>query len=95
MPTSPDNQSPPLQRLLLVRRSSLGDIVNTMPTLVALRRGFPDAYIAWLVDRRFAQILEGHECLDEIIPVRRYSARKALPLVSELRRARRLPVHRS
>ena len=90
MPSSPDNPSQPPRRLLLVRRSSLGDIVNTMPTLVALRRRFPDAYIAWLVDRRFAQILEGHECLDEVIPVRRYSARKVVPLLGELRQARRL-----
>ncbi len=59
-------------RILLARRSSIGDIVLTMPTLVALRRGFPDAYIAWMVDRRFHEIVKGHDCLDEVIPVPRY-----------------------
>jgi len=59
-------------RILLARRSSIGDIVLTMPTLVALRRGFPDAYIAWMVDSRFREIIEGHDCLDEVIPVPRY-----------------------
>jgi len=58
--------------MLLTRRSSMGDIVLTMPTLVALRRGFPDAYIAWMVDDRFRGIIEGHDCLDEVIPVPRY-----------------------
>ncbi len=59
-------------RILLARRSSMGDIVLTMPTLVALRRGFPDAYIAWMVDSRFREIIEGHDCLNEVISVPRY-----------------------
>ncbi len=86
----PDHQPARPQRLLIARRSSLGDIVCTMPTLVALRRGFPDAHIAWLVDHRFREILEGHECLDEVIPIRRHSARKLLPLIAEVRRVKKL-----
>jgi len=90
MATSPKPQIEPPQRLLLIRRSSIGDIVNTMPTLVALRRGFPDAHISWLVDHRFQEILQGHDCLDDVIPVRRHSAREIIPLIGELLRARRL-----
>jgi len=67
-----ERQSEEPLRILLARRSSIGDIVLTMPTLVALRRGFPDAYIAWMVDNRFREIIEGHDCLDEVIPVPRY-----------------------
>ncbi len=69
--------------MLLARRSSIGDIVLAMPTLVALRRGFPDAYIAWMVDSRFREIVEGHDCLDEVIPVPRYPGHPSLRFVQE------------
>ncbi|MFO0767953.1 MAG: hypothetical protein U0231_14460 [Nitrospiraceae bacterium] len=32
-----------LRRLLMVKPSSLGDIVHAMPTVASLRRGFPEA----------------------------------------------------
>ena len=63
-------------RILIVRRSSLGDIIVGLPALVALRRGLPDAYIAWLVEDNFADLLRGHDCLDEVITIRRLSARQ-------------------
>jgi len=70
-------------RMLLTRRSSMGDIILTMPTLVALRRGFPDAHIAWMVDSRFREIIEGHDCLDEVIPVLRYPGQAPLRFLRE------------
>ena len=69
--------------MLLTRRSSMGDIILTMPTLVALRRGFPDAYIAWMVDSRFREIIEGHDCLDEVIPVLRYPGHAPIRFLRE------------
>lgn len=89
MRVSPAPQNPDELRLLIVRRSSLGDIVNTLPTLVALRRGFPQAYIAWLVDRRFREVLEGHPALDEIIDMHRHSLGQVLGLLGEARRVGR------
>lgn len=76
------------QRILIVRRSSLGDIVHTMPLLVALRRRFPQAYIGWLVDYRFAEVLEGHKCLDEVITIRRYSWRQSFAVAQEVYQVR-------
>ncbi len=78
-----ERQSKDPLRILLARRSSMGDIVLTMPTLVALRRGFPDAYIAWMVDNRFREIIEGHDCLDEVIPVPRYPGHAPLRFLRE------------
>lgn len=57
----------PPERLLIIKPSSLGDVVHALPVLVALRAAYPDAYIAWLVDSRFAPLLEQHPLLDEII----------------------------
>ena len=61
----------------------MGDIVLTMPTLVALRRGFPDAYIAWMIDDRFREVIEDHDCLDEVIPVPRYPGHAPIRFLRE------------
>ncbi|HSW00193.1 MAG TPA: glycosyltransferase family 9 protein [Sedimentisphaerales bacterium] len=55
------------QNILLIKPSSLGDIVMALPALSSLRRSFPQARISWLVRPGFAPILEGHPHLDEII----------------------------
>lgn len=55
------------QRILIIKPSSLGDIVHGLPVLAALRRRFPDAYVAWLAARPFAPLLQGHPLLNEII----------------------------
>lgn len=45
-------------RILVVRLSSLGDVVHAIPAVAALRRRFPDARIDWLVDDRFCELVE-------------------------------------
>ncbi|MBI5865899.1 MAG: lipopolysaccharide heptosyltransferase II [Planctomycetes bacterium] len=55
-------------RILLIKPSSLGDIIHALPVLAALRRTWPNAHIAWLVGSSFAPLLEGHPLLNEIIP---------------------------
>ena len=60
-------QMPKPNRILIVRLSALGDVVNTLPALTALRRGHPKAHIAWLVEDRAADILHSHPLLDEVI----------------------------
>ncbi len=55
------------QRILVVKPSSFGDIVHSLPFLHVLRRGFPDAHIAWVVGRSNADLLTGHPDLDEVI----------------------------
>ncbi|MEM0970912.1 MAG: glycosyltransferase family 9 protein, partial [Verrucomicrobiota bacterium] len=54
-------------RLLIVKPSSLGDIVHTLPLLRLLRKENPNAEIRWLVNRIWAPLLEGHPDLDGII----------------------------
>ena len=55
------------KRILIIKPSSLGDIVHALPVLAALRRADPGADIAWLASRSFAALLEGHPLLDEVI----------------------------
>jgi ADP-heptose:LPS heptosyltransferase len=48
------------RRILLVRLSSLGDVVCAMPLAVGLRRRYPRARLLWAVEPDAAPLLEGH-----------------------------------
>jgi ADP-heptose:LPS heptosyltransferase len=52
------------QRILVVRLSHLGDVVQTLPLFHALRARFPEARIGWAVEMRFEGILDGLSGLD-------------------------------
>lgn len=56
-----------LKNILIIKPSSLGDIILALPALTALRKSFPDAKISWLIRPEFAPILENHPHLTEII----------------------------
>ncbi|MEJ2092284.1 MAG: lipopolysaccharide heptosyltransferase I [Syntrophobacterales bacterium] len=53
-------------RILLVKLSSLGDVIHTLPTLEALRSLYPEGHITWLVEEAQAPVLAGHPALDEV-----------------------------
>jgi lipopolysaccharide heptosyltransferase I len=55
------------RRVCLIKPSALGDIVQTLPVLEALRRQWPQAHIAWVVKGSLAGVLRGHPGIDEII----------------------------
>lgn len=57
-------------RILLVRTSSLGDVVHALPVLVALRRHLPHARLGWVIEEPYAPLLAGHPDLDQLIVVR-------------------------
>ncbi len=63
-------------RICLIKPSALGDVVQTLPILPVLKARFPDAQISWVIRDSFANLLEGHPCLDEIIP---FSRRSSVP----------------
>ncbi len=52
---------------LLIRLSSLGDIIHALPALACLRRSFPRAKIAWATEPPGKEILDLVPLLDEII----------------------------
>jgi heptosyltransferase I len=58
--------STPANKILLVRFSALGDVIQTLPVLTMLRDGFPDAKIGWAIDAELAPAIEGHPALDYI-----------------------------
>jgi lipopolysaccharide heptosyltransferase I len=53
-----------MNRVLIVRLGSLGDIVHAIPVAAALRRAYPAARIDWLVSARYREILDLVPILD-------------------------------
>ena len=58
-------------RILIVKPSSLGDVIHALPTVNLIRRRYPAAHIAWLVNDSFASLLKHCPVIDEVIPFRR------------------------
>jgi len=56
-----------LKSILVVRLSAIGDIVFASPLVAALRRRWPEARIAWLVQPECAALLDRHPDLDAVI----------------------------
>lgn len=59
--------TPKLERILIIKPSSLGDVVTTLPLLCDLRRAYSEARIDWLVAPAFSPLVEGHEALSNVI----------------------------
>jgi lipopolysaccharide heptosyltransferase I len=55
--------------VLIVKLSSIGDVVHTLPAAALLRRALPNARIAWVVERRAGAILKDSPVIDELIEV--------------------------
>lgn len=77
-------------KILVVRLSSLGDVLHLFPAVSDLRRHFPDAEIHWLVEPAFAETAGWHSAVDKVIvvPLRAHKKTwwKMPSLLSKLRR---------
>ena len=64
------------ERIALIKPSALGDVVHCLPLLSAVRKRFPRAHLAWIVNSSYAPLLEGHPDLDAIIKFDRGAMRQ-------------------
>jgi len=83
------------QKILIIRISSLGDIVNVLPAVACLKKRYPLAAIDWLVSSNYVNLLENNPDINRIIPWDRElwrtqqllsAARKMTELIRQLRR---------
>lgn len=58
--------SPP-RRLLIIKPSSFGDIVHSLPALAVLRRHWPQTLIDWLIKEEWAELLIDHPALNDVL----------------------------
>ena len=75
-------------KILIVRTSSLGDLIHMLPAISDIARQVPGAQIDWLVEDSFAQIPAWHPAVNEVIRVAHRRWRKAW-WSTEVRAARR------
>jgi lipopolysaccharide heptosyltransferase I len=61
----------PPRRIAIIKPSALGDVMHALPVLCALRRRFPGAHLAWVLNSVYAPLLRPHPDLDEVIPLDR------------------------
>lgn len=58
-------------KILIIKPSSLGDVIQALPVLRLLKKHYPASEIYWWVDARFASLLEGDPDLAGVIPFQR------------------------
>lgn len=83
---------PDAPRILLVRLRLIGDVAFTTPILRALRRRFPDAHIAYVVEPSAAPVIAGNPHVNELLVIPKRSGiarlRDDFAMAQRLRRGR-------
>jgi ADP-heptose:LPS heptosyltransferase len=93
MDNLPNSQvgAPPInpKRIIIILNGAIGDVVRALPLLGRIRRGFPNAHIAWAIEPKSAPILERHPWLDEtILYDRRLAPWSFIPFLKRVRAGR-------
>lgn len=57
------------KRILVIKPSSLGDVIHALPLIHALKRRFPSSHVGWVLQRNLRSLLEADQHIDEIIPI--------------------------
>lgn len=60
---------PNAPRILLVKTSSLGDVLHNLPVVTDILRHYPNAQIDWLVEEGFSALPKLHPAVQRVIPV--------------------------
>lgn len=63
-------------KILIVKPSSLGDVVHSLPALNAISKRFPQAQIHWVIAQGFEGLLEGHPMIHRLWVIRKDSWKK-------------------
>jgi lipopolysaccharide heptosyltransferase I len=56
-----------MKKILIIKLSAIGDVVQALPALEAIKRTFPSSSITWVVEEAAAGILEGHPLIDTVL----------------------------
>ena len=76
------------ERFLIVRLSSMGDILHTLPAVSALRASFSAARLDWLVDEKWRSLVASVAGIDSVIPLRQSAWSDFRKVVGAMRAAR-------
>ncbi len=71
-------------RVLIVKTSSMGDVLHTLPALTDAQQAIPGIKFDWVVEEGFAQIPSWHAAVERVIPVAIRRWRKAWMTLNSL-----------
>lgn len=54
--------------VLVIKTSSLGDVIHTLPALTDAAAAIPDIRFDWVVEEMFAEIPQWHPAVDQVLP---------------------------
>ncbi|MDM8548007.1 lipopolysaccharide heptosyltransferase I [Candidatus Venteria ishoeyi] len=66
------------KQILIIKLSSLGDVIHTLPALTDAKKHHPDITFDWVVEDAFSEIPTWHPAVSEVIPANLRSWRKNL-----------------
>jgi len=55
------------REILVIKPSSLGDVVHTLPAVALVKKRWPGARLRWLINPEWAPLLEGNPHVDEVV----------------------------
>src|SRR3954469_25024528 len=64
--TSPSQSTNDVTSILIIKPSSLGDVVQTLPAVAAVRDAHPDAEITWVINPEWAPLLRGNQDVNHV-----------------------------
>jgi len=64
--------------ILIIKLSSIGDVVHALPFLEVLKSSYPDSSIDWLVEEEASQVISGHPAINRIIISKRKAWEKEI-----------------
>lgn len=71
-------------KLCLIKTSSMGDVIHTLPALTDAQKYIPNLSVDWVVERAFAEIPTWHSAVNNVIPIDLRRWRKT-PFASQTR----------
>jgi heptosyltransferase I len=76
-------------KILIVKLSSIGDVIHTLPVLSAIKMALPNSEVSWIVEKGSAELLRNNELLTNLIEIDTKSFRGKQKLSEMLPNARR------
>jgi heptosyltransferase I len=53
-------------RILVVRLGAMGDVIHALPAVASLKHSFPGSHLTWLIEARWAPLLEQNPYVDRV-----------------------------
>ena len=82
-----------IRNILIVRLSSIGDIILTTPFLRSVRNRFPNARVFFLVKKEFEELLSSSPYIDELITFDKHKGLKELIRIKQYLKTRHIDIY--